>query len=343
MSTKSEIRDHHFLRWPMKLPRPFVLQALLLVFCIAVMVAYSSRLQAQSAGGTPSQPTVPQWQIDAGGKMEFDVASVKQNKSTERPYYNYSLGPGDGRSTSGGLFRVINYSLLPLIGFAYQLTGSEMRGLPSELPKWATTETFDIDARANEKPTRDQMRLMVQSLLEDRFKLSAHYETRNVPVFALVSIKSGRLGPHLQRHSDASICVAAPVLDPGQVPPAATVPGGFPAVCGELQQLPAEPGPRRYRFGARDVTSAVITNCLNAIGDVDRPILDRTGIAGTFDFTIEFVLQLTPSTQSPNAQPEELGPTFLEALQEQLGLKLESTKGPVNVFVIDHVEEPSPN
>ena len=137
--------------------------------------------------------------------------------------------------------------------------------------------------------------------------------------------------------------MAAPVLDPGREPTAATVPGGFPVVCDELQQLPAEPGLRRYRFGARDVTSAVITNCLNAIADVDRPILDRTGLAGAFDFTIEFVFQLTPSAQSPNTQAEELGPTFQEALKEQLGLKLLQQTAPVDVLVIEHIEEPSPN
>ena len=144
--------------------RNLILTALT-VMSLAVLAGLitAPRLQARAPKEPAPAATVPQWQTDAGGAAKFDVASVKQNKSTERPYFNFSLGPGDGRSTSGGLLRVINYPLLPLIGFAYQLTGSEVRGLPSELPKWAMTETFDIEARANGKTTRDQMRLMVQS------------------------------------------------------------------------------------------------------------------------------------------------------------------------------------
>jgi uncharacterized protein (TIGR03435 family) len=91
-----------------------------------------------------------------------------------------------------------------------------------------------------------------------------------------------------------------------------------------------------------------IADFLPAIGGsgVDRPVLDRIGLSGAFDFTIEFAPGDLPQGLGgppPNSEPDATGPTFFEALQDQLGLKLESTKGPVRVLVIDHVEEPSPN
>ena len=81
---------------------------------------------------------------------------------------------------------------------------------------------------------------------------------------------------------------------------------------------------------------------MNPFTGVDRPVLDRTGLTRTFDFSLEWSLAPDPR-QSPDAQPEDSGPTFLEALQEQLGLKLKSAKGPVDVLVIDHVEHPTEN
>ena len=78
--------------------------------------------------------------------------------------------------------------------------------------------------------------------------------------------------------------------------------------------------------------------------DLGRPVLDQTGLSGTFDFAIEWTPQLSgPLPPSTDFQPDPDGPTFLQALQEQLGLKLEPTTGPIDAFVIDHIEEPSPN
>ena len=304
-----------------------------------LILGFAFTALAALAVATSAQQQVPQWQLAAGGSAKFDVASVKQNKSTERPYFNLAFAPRSGPVPTGGLFRSTNNQLLALVGFAYKLTGSQMRALPSKLPRWAATESFDIEAHASGNPTVDQMRLMAQSLLEDRFKLSAHYETRDVPVFALVRDQPGKLGPSLRAHSDALPCAATPLAsDLGAPPPTATVAGGFPAVCNELVQLQAQPGPRRVRFGAREMTSATLVDYLNAIADVDRPILDMTGLIGNLDFTIEFVLQFGPSTE-----PQESGATFQEALKDQLGLKLVPQTGPVEVLVIDHIEEPTPN
>jgi hypothetical protein len=108
----------------MKLLRPFVVQTLLLVVCISMMVAHSPKLQAQSAGGAAAQPTVPQWQIDAGGNMAFDVASIKP--SSGPLHTNVNLSDLDGSPPSGGLLSA-NFPLNGYISFAYKLTGDQVR------------------------------------------------------------------------------------------------------------------------------------------------------------------------------------------------------------------------
>src|SRR5271163_2421347 len=134
--------------------------------------------------------------------MSFDVASVKQNKCGLPPSCsidaNISLIPGDNFASTGGLFTETNWYLRPLIVFAYKLNANHYQLLTAQLPKWANTERFDIEARSSGNPTKDQFRLMMQSLLADRFKLAAHYETRQLPVFALVLDEPGKLGPTLR-------------------------------------------------------------------------------------------------------------------------------------------------
>jgi uncharacterized protein (TIGR03435 family) len=96
------------------------------------------------------------------------------------------LGPGDVYPPNGGVFSGTNVPLISYIYFAYKVTGSQFQLLLPHLPKWVLTDRFDIEARANGNPTKDQMRMMMQSLLADRFKLSMHYETQELPAFALV-------------------------------------------------------------------------------------------------------------------------------------------------------------
>ncbi len=220
---------------------------------------------------------------------------------------------------NGGLFSVTNFPLIALIGFAYQLTGSQIRDLQSRLPKWAAGESFDIEARSSESGlTKDQIRLMMQSLLAQRFKMATHYETRSAPVFALASNKPNKLGPQLRAHRDEPPCANPSQTDTDSMVASNMVEGGFPAVCGELLQLPGDPAPGRYRFGARNVTSALLVSFLNAIGDVERPIIDQTDLTGSFDFTIEFTLRIGPSTQS-----DETSPSFREALRGPIGSEVD--------------------
>ena len=283
-----------------------------------VVIAVGFLASVVLAFGQGLQPNVPQWQIDAGGSATFEVASIKQDKSTAAPHSNIPMGPGNGRITNGGLFSVTNFPLVALIGFAYQLTGSQIRDLQSRLPKWTAGESFDIAARSSASGlTKDQLRLMMQSLLVQRFKMASHYETRNTPVLALVSNKRNKLGPQLRLHRDDLPCLNWSQNDTGSTVESDAVQGGFPAVCGELLQLPSGPVPGRYRFGGRNMTSVLLVSSLNAIADVERPIIDQTGLTGTFDFTVEFTLQIGPSAQS-----DDTGPSFRESLRDQLGLTL---------------------
>jgi uncharacterized protein (TIGR03435 family) len=294
----------------------------------------------------PSQSPAPEWQTAAGGKMAFDTVSVKRN-ATAPPNAagsNFPLGPGDVYVPNGGLFRARNFPLAEYIGFAYKITGNQEEALLSQLPKWTTTDRFDIEGRVHGNPTKDQMRLMMQSLLGERFRLATHYETRQVPVLALILDQPGKLGPLLQRHPDGSPCATTPqVPSPPPTAPPQLLDSRFPAPCGGvLGMAPSAPG--RVRRGARDVSMKLIASSMMGGQGVDRPVLDRTGLSGTFDFAIEYTAQIDASWPAGAvAQRDLTGPTFMQALQEQLGLRLEPQTGPVEVVVVDYVEEPPAN
>src|SRR6267142_6606299 len=150
-----------------------------------------------------AQPQGRDWQSAAGGRMTFDAASVKGNTTAPASARSSSfpLGPGDVYVPNAGRFRAMNFPLVAYIEFAYKLTEDQNQFLPPQLPKWVTADRFDIQASVQGSPTKDQMRLMMQSLLADRFKLAVHFETREVPVFALSLVKPGQFGPRLRPHA----------------------------------------------------------------------------------------------------------------------------------------------
>ena len=273
----------------------------------------------------------------AGNKMSFEVASVRLNNAGfapggPMPHSNFPLDSADG-DVSGDLFSVTNFPISSLIAFAYKLPFNDINKLVAQLPKWAMDKGFDVTARAPGNPAKNQFRLMVQAMLAERFKFVMHYEVRQAPLYNLVLLKPGKMGPRLRLYGNEAPCATTPAPDQ-------TVAGGFPATCASLQVLPAsEPG-HLIRFGARNVSMAFIADSLPAmgIGAVDRPIFDRTGLNGNFDFILEW--DRTPLRYN---QSDTAGPNFVEALKEQLGLKLDPQTGPVNTFVIDHIEKPSEN
>jgi bla regulator protein blaR1 len=311
---------------------------------LTALVILGTATETRPQTQTAEPPGVPQWQIDAGGKMAFEVASVKQNKCGPPPTCpidsNIELIPGDSYAPTGGFFTATNWYLMPYIVFAYKLDANAYQYLRPQLPKWANADSFDIQARATDSnPTKDQMRLMMQSLLADRFKLVVHTETRQLPVLALVLDKPGKLGPQLRQHLDDPPCPSV-ASSTAQLP---AIAGGYPAICGysTVRQV-STPGHRG--MGGRNVTMQVIGGSFSAIGQLGRPVLDRTGLKGNHDYIIEW----TPApngtpTPAADALPEPSGPTFIEALKDQLGLKLVPQTGAVDVLVIDYVEEPLAN
>jgi uncharacterized protein (TIGR03435 family) len=259
----------------------------------------------------------PDWQTAAGGKMEFDVASVKHDLSHR---YRYSAFPFDATNNfaPGGSFSA-TLPVWEIIAFAYKLTISEARSSQAHLPAWANdyNEMYAIDAKVAGNPTKDQMRLMLQSLLADRFQLAAHFETREVPVLVLTLVKPGHPGPQLRLHSEGRPCNVDDVTqcDTPQIKLGAT----------EV-------------LSSRNMTLARIADMIAMPHFLDQPVIDRTGLAGSFDFYVSY------AAESPDGLASDLlAVPFRTALQQQLGLKLAPSRAPVRGLVIDRLERPSAN
>ncbi len=205
-------------------------------------------------------------------------------------------------------------------------------------------DLFTIEARTDTASvTKDQLRLMMRALLADRFKLTIHREMRETRVYALLQIKPDTLGPRLRSHPATATCAnyapSAPVTG-GKAPdqPVQTRPGDFPVICGGILGLQAS-APDRYSFGAAEILMPVIAASFSSWGNLGHPVVDRTGLEGPYDFVLDF----TPDPRPAYATEDSGGPTFQQALQQQLGLKLEPQEAPVEFLVLDHVEHPTEN
>ncbi len=276
---------------------------------------------------------IPEWQTAAGGKMSFEVASIKQ-RAPGAPFTppNFPLTAENSYVATGGRFSA-DFPLSVYIEFAYKmnLTNAQRHSLVTHLPKWVENDKFVIQAKAAQSnPTKDQMRLMVQSLLADRFHLAVHFETRVVPVLALTLIKAGKTGPKLIPHENGPPCDSPPGPDV------------FPARCEATARLRSSNGD--FRGGSRNQTLEMIAASLTSLGDLDSHVVDHTGLSGNFDFLLQWTPEPNdPPLPRPGTQPDPQGPTFLQAVRDQLGLKLESAKAPIRVLVVDHIERPSEN
>lgn len=282
------------------------------------------------------------WEADAGGKMAFDVVSVRQNKSDTPPSSNVPLDPGTAYPPNGGLLSVTNTPLISYIAFAYKLNLYQMRALDQQLPKWASSAKYDVQARTSDKVTKDQMRLMMQSMLADRFHLTMHRESKDMRVYGLVLVKAGKTGPALQPHPAGEACTPPPLQ--GHICSTCTLVGstssrisGDPRPCGGLGKFPSA-NPGEGKVGGRALTMQFIANSLAGIGRLDRPVKDETGLSGLYDFMIEFAPTVYAPPQPGTAPPEQSGPTFIEALRSQLGLDLKSQVQPSTVLVLDHID-----
>jgi uncharacterized protein (TIGR03435 family) len=234
---------------------------------------------------------MPQWQIDAGGKMAFEVASVKLSKPDARWTANFPLDPSDSfqdvrtKERPNGRFSA-TAQLSSYVRFAYKLrvaTNEQLNDMISHLPKWVSTDVFEIQARAPGNPTKDQMRLMMQALLAERFQLAVHFETHETPVLAMTLATPGKTRPGLRPHAEGPSCDAPPR------------PEIYPPVCDIFGwKFSADPQPSSSPLllprtgGGRNTTTALIAWYLPSMGSLDRPVIVRTGLTGSFDFTIKW-------------------------------------------------------
>jgi uncharacterized protein (TIGR03435 family) len=261
-------------------------------------------------GAVPTRAQAPAQNAGAAAPVfEYEVASIKPNKSVQD-------GP-NLRDTSDGI-RGTNFPMMMLIHYAFGIFQDYRY---SGAPAWLNSEKYDLDAKmdasmadAYNKLPRDQQTIvfhhMVEKLLADRLKMETHRETKEMPVYFLVV---GKNGPKL------------PEAKPDPNGPNNAHWGG--------------PGMRDgiINVTAHNMTTEGLTNYLR--GEMSRPVLDKTGLTGTYEFTLKY----TPDTAAPPQPGGADAPFLLTAVQEQLGLKLESGKGPVEIIVIDHIERPSGN
>ena len=249
-----------------------------------------------------------------GPKPQFEVATVRPNKSGES---GASLG-----SRPGGRLNGTNQTARNLIRNAFNVQPYQLIGGPD----WMDSDRFDIVAKAADADLDEkgmmpyqQFMLRLQALLEDRFKMMTRWENRELPVYALVLVADGKLGPKLKVH--AGECDRAR----GGAPPG---PGLAAVDCGTRANVTPTSG-KVTGNGIRMETFA-----RNLAGATGRYVVDKTGLSGSYDFELDF---------TPDQSPDTTGPSLFTAMQEQLGLKLDSQRAPVEVLVIDSLERPAPD
>ena len=311
------------------------------ILCAGLIVSISCAAFGQGAAESP----------------KFEVASVKPAEPQSAGMIRIRMSGGPGTPDPGQL-TYTNVSLKNILMNAYAVKGYQLSG-----PKWLDSERFDIVAKIPMGATKEQFRLMLQNLLAERFKLTLHHETKELPMYALVVGKGGaKLKESVDDDATASGGAPPPPPPPG--------PDGAGPVMGRLRvgadgmpQLPPGMGKngmmmmmtngRLRAVGNRQPVSALTEMLGNQLG---YPVVDATGLKANYDFTLDFapdglngpmgMLPPPPPEHdgagggSPMASaPEMGGPTIFTALQEQLGLKLEQRKGPVDLLVIDRLEK----
>jgi uncharacterized protein (TIGR03435 family) len=247
-------------------------------------------------------------QTSNDGAVRFDVTSVKPNTSGDD---SVAMAPSPGGIT------ITNATLQMMMRLAYRIQDFQMIGGPS----WLDTARFDVVARAQSSMRQQDLSPMMQALLADRFRLAAHDETRELPVYALVRTRNDTgFGPRFHTPSD---CI--PPVDRQLARTPSVQAANLPSCDNKV--LPGDMSSRGVTMRALAVNLSVFAG---------RTVIDRTGFEGTFDY------QLTWGPDVSSAGSTD-APSLFTALQDQLGLKLESTRGPVTVVVIDSVEKPAPD
>lgn len=263
------------------------------------------RARKENAWEIPPPPVPPKL-MAADANPSFDVATIKPNDSGATSM--------QGLTVNGRNFATRNSSLGDLISFAYQVQMKQVVGAPD----WINKDRYDIAAVPDQDgaPNPQQVRLMIQKLLADRFKLTFHKDTRDLSAYVLTVGKGGSK------------------LTPTDLK-------------GPLPGIGFRPTPAGLSMGARNAAIGDFTGFLQSLV-LDRPVVDRTGLPGRYDFTVTFTADESEFNGHPPPMPArtegtEAAPGLFEALSQQLGLKLEAQKTAVDVIAIDHVEKPSAN
>ena len=244
----------------------------------------------------------------------FEVASIKRNNSGSTSASN--------RALPGGRVTVTNNTLRNMLRNFYRIQPYQLVGGPD----WMNIDRWDIVAKADGDPPPERMIEMMKTLIAERFRLVMHQETREMPIYALVAAKSdGALGLQLHRSTTDCAAIFAEARARGSVPAA---PRGGP-LCGTNMS----PG----RMATSSTTMSDLARNLSTVAG--RIVIDKTGLPGNFD------LELTWSGDAAdgnavNQPPPSDSPSLFAAIQEQLGLKLEPQRGPVEVLVIDSAQKP---
>ena len=291
----------------------------LLLISIAAVPTLVERPGAQ----TPDSPVA----------VSFDAASVKPNNSGES---DTSMRP-----QPSGRFTATNAPVQLFITYAYQLQQFQLQGAPS----WLRSDRFDVVAALGSEPPAvpvgsdqpTQIMLALRTLLADRFKLVVHWETQELPIYALVPARpDGKLGSNIRPAAVDCTAMAAAGAAAAKDSRALTVNTPDRVACGMRNSA------GRFQFGGYPM-SFFATGLSNQVA---RTVVDRTGLTGNWDFEFTFTPERIRQQALAGNAPQGVdanGPSIFTAIQEQLGLKLESTKGPVRVLVIDRVERPTPD
>jgi uncharacterized protein (TIGR03435 family) len=258
-------------------------------------------------------------------RPEFEVASIKPAAPDQR---NILIG-----MAPGGRVNVTNMSLKDMIVLARRILPSQISGGAS----WMDTERYDIVARPEKTPAQNEIPLMIQSLLADRFQLKMHQETKEVAIYALVMARTdGKPGPQLIEAAEGSCQQRDPTNR--ATPPEPGKP---------LQQFC---GAMRMGRGSLTGTSVPVKDLAPLFGRLlGRQVVDKTDLSGKYNISLEWTPDETttmpppPGFPAPPPVPAGNGPSLFAALQEQLGVKLESQKGPVEMFIIDSAARPTEN
>jgi uncharacterized protein (TIGR03435 family) len=249
-------------------------------------------MKGEMKNGADSTPVFLRRVTDrANGHRAFEVASVKRAPPPAGGGINSSMRLDPGR------FTCTNVTLKKLMVESYGVKDYQVSG-----PDWLGTELYDITATLPPGTTGDDVRLMIQALLTDRFKLALHRDSKELPVYALVVGKGGS----------------------------------------KLQEVEFGRGSTSGSPGKLTATRIAIRNLTEFLSrQTGRPVLDMTGLTGFYNFTLNFTPEAAPSVPSPETPiPESaVGPSLFSAVQEQLGLKLEPRKAPVEILVVDHAEK----